>query len=145
MFGQVKAVEGGGEEEADEDVGDVDAGEDEDAEGGEGDEAGVEAGTRGRKGATGEGLEEEGEGEDGEGEGDAAGGGGLVDVECAEEAHGGGHGPVVEGCFFEVADAVGVEGDPVVAEEHLASDLRVDRIGVVEEGRGDEGLLRWGV
>ena len=57
----------------------------------------------------------------------------------AEEFEAGGHGPVEERGFFEVADAVGVEGDPVVAEEHLAGDFGVDGVGVVEEGWSDEG------
>ncbi len=85
--------------------------------------------------AAGEGFEQQGEGEDGEGEGDAGGEG--VD---AEELEAGGHGPVEERGFFEVADAVGVEGDPVVAEEHLAGDLGVDGVCVVEEGWGEEGV-----
>ena len=57
----------------------------------------------------------------------------------AEEFEAGGDGPVEERGLFEVADAVGVEGDPVVAEEHLAGDLGVDGVGVVEEGRSEEG------
>ena len=57
----------------------------------------------------------------------------------AEEFEADGHGPVEERSFFEVADAVGVEGDPVVAEEHLAGDLSVDGVGVVEEWRGEQG------
>src|SRR5216683_4086982 len=40
---------------------------------------------------------------------------------------------------LEVADTVGVEGDPVVAEEHLAGDLGVDGVGVVEKWRSEEG------
>ena len=62
--------------------------------------------------------------------------------EVAEElgdAHGDGHGPVEERGLLEVADAVGVEGDVVVAEEHLAGDFGVDGVGVVEEWRGEEG------
>jgi hypothetical protein len=47
------------------------------------------------------------------------------------DAHGGGHGPVEEWGLLEVADAVGVEGDVVVAEEHLAGDFGVDGVGVV--------------
>ena len=86
------------------------------------------------EGAAGEGFEDECESEDGEGEREARGGG----VE-AEELEAGGHGPVEERGFFEVADAVGVEGDPVVAEEHLAGDFGVDGVGVVEEWRGEEG------
>jgi hypothetical protein len=57
----------------------------------------------------------------------------------AEEFEAGGDAPVEEWGLFEVADAVGVEGDPVVAEEHLAGDLGVDGVGVVEEWRGEEG------
>ena len=55
------------------------------------------------------------------------------------DAHAGGHRPVEERGFLEVADAVGVEGDVVVAEEHLAGDFGVDGVGVVEERRGEEG------
>ena len=86
------------------------------------------------KAAAGEGFDDECEREDGEGEGEACGGG--VD---AEEFEAGGHGPVEERGFLEVADAVGVEGDPVVAEKHLAGDFGVDGVGVVEQGRGEEG------
>ena len=46
--------------------------------------------------------------------------------------------PVEERRFFEVADAVGVERDPVVAEEHLAGDLGVDGVGVVEQRRREQ-------
>jgi hypothetical protein len=59
-----------------------------------------------------------------------------------EHAHGGGHGPVEEGGLLEVADAVGVEGDVVVAEEHLAGDFGVDGVGVVEQRGSDEGEAR---
>ena len=134
LFGEPVAVEGEDEPEADHGVGNEDAGEDEDAEAGEEEEAGVETGSDACEGAAGEGFDDEREGEDGEGEGQARGGG--VD---AEEFEAGGDGPVEERGLFEVANAVGVEGDPVVAEEHLAGDLGVDGVGVVEEGRSDEG------
>ena len=49
-----------------------------------------------------------------------------------------GHGPIEERSLLEVADAVGVESDPVVAEEDLAGDLGVDGVGVVEQRGGDE-------
>jgi len=134
LFGEPVAVEGEGEPEADHRVGYGDAGEDEDAEAGEEDESGVEAGSGGFEGATSEGFDDECQCEYGECEGKARCGG--VD---AEELEAGGHAPVEERSFFEVADAVGVEGYPVVAEEHLAGDLGVDGVGVVEEGRGDKG------
>jgi hypothetical protein len=50
-----------------------------------------------------------------------------------------GHCPIEERGFFEIADAVGVEGDGVVAEEHFAGDFDVDGVGVVEECGGEEG------
>jgi hypothetical protein len=128
------AVEGEGEPEADDGVGDEDAGEDEDAEAGEEEESSVEAGACGVEGAAGEGFDDECQCEDGECEGEACGGGADT-----EEFEVGGHGPVEEWGFFEVADTVGVESDPVVAKEHLAGDLGVDGVGVVEEWRGDEG------
>jgi hypothetical protein len=134
LFGEPVAEDGEGEPKAEVRVGDDDAGEDEDAEAGEQDEAGIEASSYGAKGAAAEAFEGESEAEDGEGEGKARGGG--VD---AEEFVAEGHAPVEERGFFEVADAVGVEGDPVVAEEHLAGDFGVDGVGVVEERRGDEG------
>ena len=134
LLGEPVAEDGEGEPEAEVDVGDDDAGEDEDAEAGEQDEAGVEAGSRGVEGAAGEAFEGESEGEDGEGEGKARGG--SVD---AEEFVAEGHAPVEDRGLFEVADAVGVESDPVVAEKHLAGDLGVDGVGVVEQRRGDEG------
>ena len=142
VFGAVEAVEGEGGPEADHGVGDGDAGEEEDAEAGEGDEGGVEAGVGAGEEAAGEGFGEEGEGEDGEGERNAGGDGESLWAGGAEElrdAHGGGHGPVEERGLLEVADAVGVEGDVVVAEEHLAGDFGVDAVGVVEQRGRDEG------
>ena len=59
------------------------------------------------EGAAGEAFEHEGEGEDCEGERKTGGGG--VD---AEDFQAGGDSPVEERRFFEVADAVGVQGDP---------------------------------
>ena len=140
LLGLPEREEGGGEEDADGEVRDVDAGEDEDAEAGEGDEACVEAGlllvwfAELRGGSAGEELSEEREGQDGEGQGQAGCCGGR-----AEDLDGCGFRPVVEGGFFQVADAVGVKGDGVVAEEHLAGDLGVDGVGVVEERWGEEG------
>ena len=56
----------------------------------------------------------------------------------AEELEAGGHRPVQQRRLLQIADAVGVERDPVVAQEHLARDLGVDGVGVVEQGRGEE-------
>jgi hypothetical protein len=141
LFGEPVAVEGEGEPEADHCIWDGDAGEDEDAEAGEEDEAGVEAGSgagfrslKATEGAAGEGFDDECQRENCECEWETGGGGAD-----AEEFEAGGHAPVEERGLFEVADTVGVEGDPVVAEEHLAGDLGVDGVGVVEQWWGDEG------
>ncbi len=142
FFGAPEEEEGEGGPEADVGVGEEDAGEDEDAEAGEDDECGVETGARGAEDATGEGFDEESEGEDGERERDARGygeGSGRGRAEELGDAHGDGHRPVEERGFLEVADAVGVEGDVVVAEEHLAGDFGVDGVGVVEERGSEEG------
>ena len=63
-----------------------------------------------------------------------------VSGRCAPgEAHGEGHEPVEEWGFFEVADAVRVEGNGVVAEEQLSRDFDVDTVGVVQERGAKEG------
>ena len=133
LLGEPVAEDGEGKPEADHGVGDDDAGEDEDTEAGEGEETSVKAGSCAREGPPGEGFDDECEGEDGEGEGDSCGGG-----TDAEELETGSHGPVKERGFFEVPNVVGVESDPVVAKKHLAGDLGVDGVGVVEERRSDE-------
>ena len=100
-----EAVEGGAEEEREQDFGDEDAGEEEDSGGGEDGEAGVEGGA-GAEGSGGPVVAEEREEEDCDGLGEMGGEG----VE-AEDAEAEGDEPVGEGGFFEVADAVDVEGD----------------------------------
>ena len=142
LFGAPEEEEGEGGPEADVSVGKEDAGEEEDAEAGQGDERGVEAGAGGVEEAAGESFDEESEGEDGERQRDARGygeGSGRGGAEKLGDAHRGGHGPVEERCLLEVADAVGVEGDVVMAEEHLAGDFGVDAVGVVEERGAHEG------
>ena len=134
LVGEPVAEDGEGETEADHRVGDGDAGEDEDSEARERDEGGVESGAGACEGAAGEGLAGEREGEDGEGERDARGRGSY-----SEDLHAGGHRPVEERGFLEVADSVGVERRPVVAQEHLAGDLGVDGVGVVEQWWREQG------
>ena len=46
--------------------------------------------------------------------------------------------PVGERGFFEVADAVDAEGDPVAGEGHVAGGVGVGAVGVVEQRRGEE-------
>ena len=57
---------------------------------------------------------------------------------AAEEAEAGGDDPVGEGGFFEVADVVDAQGDPVAGEGHLAGGVGVGAVGIVEHGRGEE-------
>ena len=56
----------------------------------------------------------------------------------AEDVHGAGGEPVHEGRLIEEADAVDVRGDEVVPLEHLAGDLDVDGVDVIEEAGGEE-------
>ena len=57
----------------------------------------------------------------------------------SEELEAEGGDPVGEWGFFEVADAVDVEGDEVSGVEHGLGGLGVGGVGVVEEWRGGEG------
>lgn len=56
----------------------------------------------------------------------------------AEEFHPCGHAPVRERSFFEVADAVFVKSDPVMAEENVAAGVGVGGVHIVLQGRGEE-------
>ena len=56
----------------------------------------------------------------------------------AEEAEADGYEPVGERGFFEIADAVDVEGGPVAGEGDVAGGLCVGGVGVVEQGRCEE-------
>ncbi len=129
----MEAVEGDGEEEAEQDLGDEDAGEEEDAGGGEHGEAGVEGGA-GVEGARGPLVAEQREQKHGDGLGQVRGEAGE-----SEEAEADGDQPVGQRGLFEVADAVDVERDPVAALEHVAGGVGVGGVGVVEQRRGEEG------
>ena len=138
--GDEEEVDGQGHPEGEEYVRDVEAGVKVGADAGGESEGGVEAssvrgccGGDSSKEADAEGVGGEEQGQDGEGERYA--GGPVMD---AEEMHGGGGHPVHERGFVEEADAVDVRRDVVVAEEHLAGDLDVDGVNVVEEAGGEE-------
>ncbi len=57
----------------------------------------------------------------------------------AEESEGDGVEPVGQRGLFEVTDTVDVEGDPITGQGHVARCAGVGAIGVVEQGRGEEG------
>ncbi len=44
-----------------------------------------------------------------------------------------GHDPVQEGCLFQVADAICVESDPIVAEHDFAGRFGMNGVGIIEE------------
>src|ERR1700751_1842077 len=52
--------------------------------------------------------------------------------------HGAGGHPVEEGRLIEETDAVDVGSDVVVPQDHLAGDLDVDGVDVVEQAGGEE-------
>ncbi len=80
-----------------------------------------------------ESVDGEQEGEDAESERETSG-----PVGEAEEVHGTGGHPEQEGRLVEEADAVDEGCDEVAAVEHLAGDLDVDGVNVVEQARGEE-------
>ncbi len=56
----------------------------------------------------------------------------------SEEVHGGGGDPIHERRFIEEADAVHVGSHEVVPLEHLAGDLDVDGINVIQQARREQ-------
>jgi hypothetical protein len=122
-----EAVESGAEEEGEQDFGDEVAGEEEDAGGGEGGEAGVEGGAS-VEGAVGPAVAEEREQENGDGLREVGGEG----VE-AEESKAEGDEPVGKRSFFEIADAVDAKGDEVAGKGHVTGGAGVGGVGVVEQ------------
>ena len=140
LEGDEEEVDGERHPEGDEDVGDVEAGVEVGADAGGDGEGGVEAGAVGVSGggdaaeeAVAERVDGEQQGENAEGEGEAGG-----PVVNAEDVHGAGGHPVHQGRLVEEADAVDVGGDEVVALEHLAGDLDVDGVDVVEQAGREE-------
>jgi hypothetical protein len=128
-------VDGEGHPEAEEDVGDEETGEEIWAGTGGDGKSGVEASAVGlvcRRNAVEEANAERVDAEEKskhrEGERDSGG-----PVVLSKDSHRRGSHPVHEGRLVEEADAVDVGGDVVVAVQHLAADLYVDGVDVVEE------------
>src|SRR6202041_459731 len=109
------------------------AGEQEDASTGERGEAGVEGGAGG-EGLARPAVAEEGEEQDPEGLREVGGEG----VE-AEEPEAESDQPVGQRRFFEVTDAVDMKGDEIAGEGHVARSAGVGGVGVIEQGRSEEG------
>jgi hypothetical protein len=128
-----EAVEGGVEEEGEEDFGDEVAGEEEDAGGGESCKPGVEGGAQ-VESLFGPAIAEECEQQNSDGLGEMSGKG----VE-AEDAKAEGDKPIRQRSFFKVANAVDAEGHEVAGEGHVTGSACVGGIGVVEQRRGEEG------
>src|SRR5215469_5888593 len=114
MQGLQEAVKGGRKEEGEQDFRDEVAGEEEDAGGGEDGKAGVEGGAE-AEGLCGPAVAEKSEEENADGLGEVGGEGVETEETEAESDE-----PVGKRGFFEVADAVDVEGDEVAGEGHAA-------------------------
>ena len=121
-LGAEVAEQRGGEQEADQQVRNVDAREDKDAEARKRYEARVEARAK-VEGAAGERFRHQRKRSHSPGQREPRGGG--HPKERTEELHRQGHQPIEERGLFEVADAVGVERHPVVPQQHLARNLGV--------------------
>ena len=138
--GDEEGVDGEGHPEGDDDVGDVEAGVEVGADAGGEREGGVEGGAVGMGGGRDAGEEAQAERVGGEqqGEGEQRERKAAGPVVHSEDVHGAGGQPVHQGRLVEEADAVDVGGDVVVALEHLARDLEVDGVDVVEQAGGEE-------
>jgi hypothetical protein len=127
-----EAVESDGQEEREQDLGDEDAGEEEDSGGGEQTEPRV------KSCALAEGpprpmVAEQRQKKDADGLGQVGGEGVEAEQAEAESVE-----PVGERGFFEVADAIDVQGDEVAGEGHVAGGVGVGGIGIVEQRRREE-------
>ncbi len=54
-------------------------------------------------------------------------------------AHTAGHAPVEQRRFLQVANAVGIERHVIVAQQHLARDLHVHAVGIIQQRRAPQG------
>ena len=122
-----EAVKGDAEEQREKNLGDVVAGEEEDANGGEGSNAGVEGGA-GVEGAKGPVIAEECEEKDADSLREMRGKGVEAEETEAKSAQ-----PVGERRFFEIADAVDTKRDEIAGECHVAGGVGVGGVGVVEQ------------
>jgi hypothetical protein len=127
-----EAVEGGSEEEGEEDVWKKDTGEEEDTGGGEDSESSVEGGTF-AEGLAGPVHAEQHEEQDAERLGKMHGEG-----VATEDTEAGGDDPVGERGLFHVTNVVDAQGDPVAGKGHLAGGVGVGSVGVVQHGRSEE-------
>ena len=121
-----------GQPEGDKDIGDQDAGVDIGAKGESEGERGVESGVRVEVMAS-DGVRCEQQSETPSARGRRA-----AQSVTPKKFVAGGHAPVEQRRFFEIAQTVDVKSGPVVAEHHLAGGFGVDGIGIVEQGRGVE-------
>ncbi|GAC1673269.1 MAG: hypothetical protein PVS2B2_06330 [Candidatus Acidiferrum sp.] len=61
-----------------------------------------------------------------------------------EKSEGHGHAPIWQRRLFEIADAVFVQGDPVMAKQNFAPGLGVSGIGIVKKRRAEKSGAEYG-
>jgi hypothetical protein len=125
-------IEGESDPQADGDVWDENAREEVRTAGSQKDDGGPETGLRGEK-ATAKEKKKESYRQDAKVKKEASAPG-----VGAEKRHTRGHAPIREGSLFEVADAVFVQGHPVVAEEDVAAGVGVGSVHIVLKGRSEK-------
>ncbi len=119
--------------QADDDIGNDDARVNENAEGGQQYQGGIEAGGIGREQAASRGVYNQKQGQCGESQRQPSG-----PILRPEESEAGCHAPVHEWGLFEIADAIGVEGNPVMARDHFPRNLGMHRVGIIQQRRAEE-------
>ena len=124
---------GEGKPKADDDIGNDDARVNENAEGSQQYQRGVETGGIGSEQPASGGVYDQEQGQGGDRQRQPGG-----PVLGSEESEAGSHAPVHERSLFEIPDAIGVEGNPVLARDHFPGNLGVHRVGIIQQRRAEE-------
>src|ERR1700733_6645140 len=119
---------GDSEPKANDHVGNNDVGVNKNAKKGEQDKRGIEAGRIRSEQAAAEAVHHQKQGERSNRQRYASG-----PILRPEDGEAGGHAPVHERSFFEVADAVGVEGNPIVLRDHFSRNFGMHRVSIIQQ------------
>ncbi len=119
--------------QADDHIGNDDARVDENAEGSQQDQRGIEAGRVGGEQAAASHVDNQKQGERSDSQRQASG-----PILGPKESEARRHAPVHERSFFQVADAIRVEGNPVMARDHFPRNFGMHRVGIIQQRRTEE-------
>ena len=93
----------------------------------------IEAGDIGSEQAAAGGVDHQKKSECSESQGQARG-----PILGPKDSEAGGHAPVHERSLFEIADAIGVEGNPVMARDHFPRNFGMHGVGIIQQRRTEK-------